>query len=133
MLGETVACATVFPHLYTLSYIMQVQCYLPPLPAVFFTFELLKVQTLGSLFTIEMQNWLVSYLILLTHILALFLVSLTQTVGHKTATLTVVIWQFSDVELFNKQDKKLKMGYVSIFYSIPVIRACSASWLQCPL
>ena len=91
LLGETVACATVFPHLYTPSYIIQVQCYLPPLPAVCFKFELLKVQTFGSLFTIEVQNWLVSYLILLTHILALFLVSLTQTVGHKMATLTVVI------------------------------------------
>ena len=47
------------------------------------------------------KGWIVMYLLLLPHMMALFMMSLSDAAGHKMATLAVVFSWFSDK--FNKQ------------------------------
>ena len=86
------------------------------------------------------KGWLVTFLIILPQMSALFVMSLIQTAGHTVAALVDVFLQLSNVNFhkkceIEKEGKKQRKKennncYVSIFvvdYSIPVGRVCGTS------
>ena len=87
---------------------------------------------IGLLFTNEEQKkgWLMTYLIHLPPMSALFMTSLTQTAGHKMAELTCFDNCQSWILRIEEQNFFFFNCCVSNLYSIPINRACAASSLS---